>query len=869
MHTFVVVVRKVPQMPGLNLTRDEAEERSSLVHVSHYDVDLDLTTGDTDFRSRTTVSFTATEGASTFVDLVSSHIHSISLNGADIGVGAHRDSRIALEGLASDNVLVVDADCQYMHTGEGLHRFVDPADSKAYCYSQFEVPDARRVYASFEQPDLKATFRFTVTVPAGWMVFSNAPTPEPEKVTGDDSVERWTYRFDTTEVMSTYITAIVAGPYEGETSSLTSSDGREIPLGVWCRASLREHLDVDRILDITRKGFAFFEEKYGIAYPFTKYDQIFVPEYNAGAMENAGCVTFRDQYVYRTRPTEADLETRANTILHELAHMWFGDLVTMKWWNDLWLNESFAEFMSHLALAEGTQYTDAWTGFMLRKDWGLAQDQLPTTHPIKAEIRDLADVEVNFDGITYAKGAAVLRQLVSYVGRDAFFTGLHEYLHAHSYANATLADLLGELERASGRDLSQWAKVWLEEAGVTVLRPRVDVDTQGNMTRVLIEQESFTPGSSLRPHRLAIAGYSLDDNGVLQRVLHEELDVVGAQTEVTSFVGAPRPDFLLLNEGDLAYAKIRLEQDCLAFACQNITAFTDSLTRGVVMACAWDMTRDGEMSASDYLDLALAAVPVEQNMPMLTLLLRHIDEAVRNFVAPCHREEKRELVGSRLALLAKVCPAGSDQQRMLVRAAARNASTTEQTAWLRALYNGDETLQGLDLDVDLMWALLFNLVRLGDATETDVEEMASQDDTMTGRQNAAAARAAFADPQVKTAAWESILRDTSLPNDTRWAMVSGFWAQAHMTPHMYASFVEDYFSSIEDVWAENTFHTAEDIATLMFPTCLAGHVDGLDLSVLAAQWIQTHPQASAALVRIIRERADVAERQMKAQAADV
>ena len=649
-------------MPGLNLTRDEALARAGVIsEVIRYDIELDLTRGDTDFGSRTRVEFTAAPGGAAFADLVSTNVRSIKLNDRDLDPGAHhQDSRISLDDLAEHNVLEVDADCQYMHTGEGLHRFVDPADGKAYTYSQFEVPDARRVYTTFEQPDLKSTFTLTVKAPKGWKVFSNAPTPSPEE-DGDS----WTYRFATTEKMSTYITAVVAGPYEGVTDTLTSSDGRTIDLGVYCRASVLEHLDADAIIDITRKGFEFFEDAYGIAYPFTKYDQVFVPEYNAGAMENAGCVTFRDAYVFRTRPTEAQLESRANTILHELAHMWFGDLVTMKWWNDLWLNESFAEFMSHLALAENTPYTEGWTGFMVRKDWGLKQDQLPTTHPITAQIRDLADVEVNFDGITYAKGASVLRQLVSYVGRDAFFAGLHEYLTAHSYANATLADLLGELEKASGRDLAAWSKVWLEEAGVTLLRPSVETDEEGRITRLSIEQEAFSEGASLRPHRLAVAGYSLEGES-LQRVFHEELDVDGASTDVPSAEGVARPDFILVNDGDLAYAKIRLDEDSLAFAVANITRFTDSLTRGVVMAAAWDMTRDGQMKARDYLNLALTAVPAETNMQLLTLTLRHIDEAVRTFLAPDARAEAAETVGRRLLLLARTARSGSDARPVVL-----------------------------------------------------------------------------------------------------------------------------------------------------------------------------------------------------------
>ena len=851
-------------MPGLNLTRDEALARAGVIsEVIRYDIELDLTRGDTDFGSRTRVEFTAAPGGAAFADLVSTNVRSIKLNDRDLDPGAHhKDSRISLDDLAEHNVLEVDADCQYMHTGEGLHRFVDPADGKAYTYSQFEVPDARRVYTTFEQPDLKSTFTLTVKAPKGWKVFSNAPTPSPEE-DGDS----WTYRFATTEKMSTYITAVVAGPYEGVTDTLTSSDGRTIDLGVYCRASVLEHLDADAIIDITRKGFEFFEDAYGIAYPFTKYDQVFVPEYNAGAMENAGCVTFRDAYVFRTRPTEAQLESRANTILHELAHMWFGDLVTMKWWNDLWLNESFAEFMSHLALAENTPYTEGWTGFMVRKDWGLKQDQLPTTHPITAQIRDLADVEVNFDGITYAKGASVLRQLVSYVGRDAFFAGLHEYLTAHSYANATLADLLGELEKASGRDLAAWSKVWLEEAGVTLLRPSVETDEEGRITRLSIEQEAFSEGASLRPHRLAVAGYSLEGES-LQRVFHEELDVDGASTDVPSAEGVARPDFILVNDGDLAYAKIRLDEDSLAFAVANITRFTDSLTRGVVMAAAWDMTRDGQMKARDYLNLALTAVPAETNMQLLTLTLRHIDEAVRTFVAPDARAEAAETVGRRLLLLARTARSGSDAQRMLVAAAARNASNAEQFEAIKALYDGSATLEGLELDVDLQWSLLIALVRGGVAGDAEIDAREQEDDTMTGRQNAAAARAARDDAAVKEQVWEQVLGDKSIPNDTRWAMVSGFWAQARTTPSLYEPYVERYFAALAQVWEENTFHTAEDLTTLLFPSDLAGYAPGVDVVRAGHEWIDANPGAPAGAVRIIRERIDVCERQMANQVAD-
>ena len=850
-------------MPGLNLTREEAIQRADVIRVDHYDVELDLTRGDKDFFSRTTVIFSATEGETTFADLVSNNVHSIVLNGEHLDPLIHQDHRIALPQLAAHNTLTVEADCQYMHTGEGLHRFVDPADSQAYCYSQFEVPDARRVFTTFEQPDLKATFTFTVTVPAGWKVFSNSATPEPEM-----NESAWTYRFEETERISTYITAIIAGPYQGVTDSLVSSDGRTIPLGVWCRASLLDSLDSDRILDITRAGFTFFEDAYGIPYPFKTYDQIFVPEYNAGAMENAGCVTFRDQYIFRTRPTTADLEARANTILHELAHMWFGDLVTMKWWNDLWLNESFAEFMSHLALAEATEYTEGWTGFMLRKDWGMNQDQLPTTHPITAEIRDLADVEVNFDGITYAKGASVLRQLVTYVGREHFFAGLHEYLTKHSYSNATLADLLGELEKASGRDLKQWSRVWLEEAGITLLRPQIDVYDNGAITQLKVIQEPFSKGSSLRPHRLIVSGYSQAEDGSIERVFSQELDVDGSSTVVSEATGIARPDLILINDQDLAYAKVRLDPQSLDFAIRNIARFEDSLTRGVILASAWDMTRDGEMPARDYLLLLLSALPAERNATMLRLYLRHLEQALETYVAPARRRALQERVASALLIMARTASAHSDEQQLFVRELAHCAILPEHFEAVRGLYEGTETLMGLDLDVDLRWTLLTALVRGGVAGEAEIAALEAEDDTMTGHQKAAAARAAVADIAVKQQVWDAVLRDTSIPNDTRWAMVSGFWAQARTTPEMYVPVVADYFDSLQQIWRDHTFHIAEDIVTLMFPKALAGYVEGLDLVAQGTRWIQSHQDASAALIRLLREQISTTERMLGAQAAD-
>lgn len=853
-------------MPGLNLTHLEAQDRSAVItNVESYRVVLDLTTGDKTFRSTSTITFDAVPGTSTFVDLVVDKIHSAKLNGAEIAISDYADYRLPLRDLKAKNTLEIDADFIYMNTGEGLHRSVDPADGKVYLYSQFEVPDARRVFPTFEQPDLKASFTFSVTVPAGWTVFSVSPTPSPVQIEGD----RVRFDFAPTQRISTYITAIVAGPYEGETRVIRSIDGREIDLGVYCRASLVKYLDASDIMNVTEAGFAFFEDAYGIPYPFVKYDQIFVPEYNMGAMENAGCVTFRDQYIYRSKPTEWELESRCNTILHELAHMWFGNLVTMAWWDDLWLNESFAEFMAHLATAEATRWSDAWVGFLNRKEWGLAQDQLSSTHPVKGEIKDLDDVEVSFDGITYAKGAAVLRQMVSYVGRENFFKGLNRYLTKHSFKNATLQDLITELEAASGRDMRRWVNVWVEESGVTLLRPEIEVDEDGKITRLDVVQESFSEGASLRPHTLVVAGYDLSEDGEeLHQVFKSELDVDGARTPVVEAVGEARPALVLVNDGDLAYAKIRMDDESLAFAVENVGLIKDALTRRVIMSAAWDMTRDGEFPASLFIELALEAVSVETSIAALTQILRHIDTAVTSYVAPAYRPAELRAVADRLALLADDAEPGSDAQELFMLAFTRRAVTRAQYEHVSALYHGRQTLAGLQLSEDMRWAMLYALCRGGLADKGDVESLRAEDNTLTGEQNAARALATFDSDEVRAKTWQSIMHDTTIANDTRWALVAGFWSHVSTKPVVYERYAREFYDQVARVWDAHTFHIASGIVETMEPLPLVGYVAGVDVAKAAEDWLEEHTDRPDSLRRLIEEGRDDALRMATAQKAD-
>ena len=860
-------------MPGQNLTRLEAADRSATVHTQSYDVTLDLTRGETVFGSSTTARFTSTPGSSTFIDLIAPVVHSISLNGRALDPAeVYADSRITLTGLAADNELVVIADCAYMHTGEGLHRFTDPADGETYLYSQFEVPDSRRVFAVFEQPDLKASFTFTVTTPSSWTVLSNSPTPEPTPTENSDgSDDAHTFAFAPTEPMSSYVTAIVAGPYMGATDEYVASDGRTVPLGVYCRKSLVEHMDSAEILDLTKRGFAYYEDLFATPYAFTKYDQIFVPEFNAGAMENAGCVTHRDDYIFRSRPVEARVERRAVTILHELAHMWFGDMVTMTWWNDLWLNESFAEFTSTLATAEITRWDQAWTTFQtLEKGWAYNQDQLSSTHPVAAEINDLHDVEVNFDGITYAKGASVLAALVGYVGRENFFTGIQRYLAAHAYSNAELGDLLRKLEAVSGRDLSSWTRLWLQEAGVTTLRLEVVTDADGVITQAAVRQEipADSP-ASLRPHRVAIGSYSPTGRGAdtrLERTGCTELDVDGELTQVPELVGAKRADVLVLNDDDLTYAKVRLDEESLSHGLTHIETFADSLPRSIVLASAWDMVRDGELAASHFLKAALQALDVEEHSSVIQGLLGRITTCLSAFLPPAVRRDLAPGTADRLLELARAAQAGSDKQLQLVRAVAAHAVTGEQLDIVAGFLEGTSALEGLDVDQDLRWDLLTGLVAAGRFGEDRIHAEEARDRTTTGRERAAEARASIPTPEAKEATWRALVDDASMPNETQVRVLRGL-TSVERRPDLLVPFVSEYVEAIDSLWSSRTFHMAENLLTGLW-SCATVGLDGADPAAALEVWLESHAQAPAALRRIVRENLDDTRRVARAQAAE-
>ena len=849
----------------MNLTRAEAIERSEALTVESYDVTLDLTTSEKTFASTTTVRFSAKEGTSSFIDAVTDTVHKVTLNGVELDPAQVSDGvRIQLPALAASNVLTIEADAFFMNTGEGLHRFVDPADQEVYLYSQFEVPDSRRMFAVFEQPDQKATFTFHVTAPEGWQIISNSPTPEP--VPAGNGTATW--HFEPTLKISSYITALIAGPYGCVRSELTSSDGRIIPLAVFARTSLMEFVDAENIFELTRQGFEFFEKQFGTPYPFPKYDQLFVPEFNAGAMENAGAVTFLESYVFRSKVTDATVERRAITILHELAHMWFGDLVTMRWWNDLWLNESFAEFMSTLAAAENTQYVDSWTTFSsLEKSWAYRQDQLPSTHPIKAEINDLEDVLVNFDGITYAKGASVLRQLVAWVGQEEFMAGVRAYFAKHAWSNTELPDLMVELEAASGRDLSAWTEKWLETAGVNTLKPAIETTSDGVITSFSILQSAVSEHPTLRPHRMAIGFYNLStdgvDNGKLVRTHRIELDVDGAVTEVPELVGLSRPALVLLNDDDLAYAKIRLDDVSLATVKGRVQDIKESLPRTLVSASAWDAMRDGESAARDYVDFVLTTIGHESDSTAITVLLRQLTTTLRYYVAAEHQQDIAVAAADALWTLALASAPGSDAQLQFTKAFTSHAQSPAQLDTVRAVLDGTVTLELLALDPDMKWELLTALAAGGRASSADIDAALALDNTQTGQLAAAAAHAAIPTPEAKAATWQAVVVRGDGANAVQRAAIDGFtrvWDTTLLEPY-----VEKYFAAILQVWRDKSYETSSTIITGLYPSQLVASstVEATD------KFLATLDGEYQALRRMLVECRDGVVRALKARAADV
>ncbi|MGF0256598.1 aminopeptidase N [Rhodococcus erythropolis] len=824
-------------MSTANLNRSEVAERSRTIDVTGYRVELDLRSAADSaaktFSTVTTIDLTSS-AESTWLDFIGAAVDSVEVDGASIPV-EYDGSRIVLRGLGGSNVVRVAAHGHYSRSGEGLHRFVDDADDQTYLYTQYEPADARRVFACFEQPDLKAPFTFEVTAPDGWEVLSNQPATRTLSVDGAQRVT-----FAPTLPISTYITAIAAGPYHRVASSWSRGE-LTVELGALCRASLAPHLDADNVFDITRQGLDFYAQQFDYPYPFGKYDQIFVPEYNLGAMENPGLVTFTEAYVFRGTATDEQHQRRANTILHEMAHMWFGDLVTMVWWDDLWLKESFADFMGSLVSAEATRFTDAWVAFAIkRKAWAYLQDQLPTTHPIVADIVDLEAAKLNFDGITYAKGASVLKQLVAFVGRDAFFEAARRYFKAHAFGNTTLVDLLDVLAETSGRDVREWARIWLQTTGVSTL------SLDGT---ALVQTDP-------RPHRLAVGIYDYNESGDLVRTERVELDITESRTSVDLPPGA----LTLLNDEDLTYAKVRLDAESLSTVEASLDRVSDPLARGVIWSSLWNSVRDAQLSVFRYLDMVERFAPAETDLAILSAILTDAQYAVLHYVPKSLRPNVS--AGWLETTWKALFEAEPESGRQLAWARALSAAAAVNDARageLRSILDGTcPGPVGLALDPDLRWALWIALSATGHASVSDFDSELSKDSTSAGRTAYVRAAASIPDAETKAAAWASATTDASLSNDRLDATIAGF--RSGTDPSLIEGYAVEYFSSLGKWWSERSIEIARRLVNGLFPA--AEDTSAVD------SWIQANAEAPASLRRLVLERRDHLARDLRAQASN-
>ena len=862
-----------------NLQRTDAAQRSALITTHSYDVSLDVRQaadpGVDGYTSRSIINFSAEPGegqaASTFLDFIGGDVHSIFLNGKGLRVDDVVDgSRIRLDNLQAENQVTVTATALYSRSGEGMHRFVDPADGQCYLYTQYEPADARRVFANFEQPDLKAEFTFHVMAPSGWEVASNAVEAARTQLTSDPATSRWD--FAATRPMSTYITTVLAGPYfkaEDHWSS-TLDDGTllEVPLALYCRASMAESFDAAELFRLTKSGLDFFNRLFDYPYPWGKYDQAFVPEYNLGAMENPGLVTFTESYVFTSRATDAQYQARANTLMHEMAHMWFGDLVTMQWWDDLWLKESFADYMGTLGVDRATDWDTAWVNFAnKRKAWAYVQDQLPTTHPIVADIPDLEAAKQNFDGITYAKGASVLKQLVAYVGFDAFIAGSRQYFRDHAYGNTTLEDLLAALSAASGRDLASWAASWLQTAGISTLSVERDDGGRGAVTIVQDAVDPVSGREELRPHRLRVGSYNFAADGALVRTGSVETDVAGARTDVPELTGQTRPALLLVNDDDLTYAKVRLDPESEATVRASLDRIIDPMARALCWTALWNSARDGETPAASYVDAVKAFGPSETGIGVLLNILDNAQAAVERYTPAATRDAvRRDFLAAVDGQLRLAAP-GSDHQLAWARAVAA-VSRHESAALprLRGLLDGTMELDGLTVDAELRWSLWHALAANGQASAGELDAELARDTTASGRAGHATALAARPDPGVKAAAWKAAVEGSELSNQLLSATITGFTTAPSTLLDPY---VEPYFECLRGVWDNRSIEIASRIVRGLYPLAQdlpAGTSPEQHPVVLRTDaWLEANADAPGALRRIIVEQRNHLVRALTAQ----
>ncbi len=843
------------ELAGPNvLTQNEAEDRAAAISDVAYDLTLSLTAGSETYDAEAAIRFShAAPAAGAFLDFTGREIHSLTVNGVQ-RAARHERNRLYLDGadLAAANEVRVHYTNDYDHIGAGLHQFIDPQDGAEYLYTHFEPYDAHRLLPCFDQPDLKGTYDLTVTAPSAWEVIANYPVAETESV---DAGERTRRRFVTTPRFSTYLLALAAGPY-------VRFDDRweDTPLGVCCRSSLAEYFDADEFFEVTRQGLTFYSDFFDFRYPFDKYDQVFVPEFNMGAMENVGCITYSERMIFRDPPTDIQRLNRAEVVLHEMAHMWFGDLVTMQWWNDLWLNESFATYMAYLSMEQATRFeSSAWSAFHARmKAWAYEQDQLPTTHPIAGDVPDTDATFLNFDGITYGKGAAVLKQLVAFLGAEGFRDGMRDYFQTHAWGNTTLADFLAALERGSGRELGRWSELWLERAGVNTLAANYSV-VDGEVNSFTMVQTAPAEHTDLRPHRTEVAIYDAGDDGpVLRDAVPVDLD--GPETVVEGLVGISAPAAVFPNHGDHAFAKIALDDRSLSFVQEQIDRFDAPFERLLFWHTLWDMVRDQQFSAGDFVALAADKLGSEGTLEIMQTIANHALYAIGRYLPESQRLDRAAQLFD-LAWDGLFSTADADFRIVWARILIGSAQEPERIQRLLALADDGVDIEGFELDQDMRWSLVTKSVAYD--MQGGFERLAPElerDGSDRGQRAAETVRASRADAAIKTAAWSRFREDREASLHILGAAMHGFWWKPQDA--LLQPYVGRFFEEVRGVFAERD----KEYATRWFGALYPGHVAIDEVVNRSANLLEQLGDGDLLLARNLREALDELRRARACQA---
>ncbi len=836
-----------------NLTRDEAVARAGRVSEVAYVLSLVLTEKSSSYRAKVLLDFVVAKGGEGLdLDFSGRKLERVLVNRTEVPQGSGRQGRITLPGSllrTGSNTVEIEYENDFDNDGAGLHKSIDPADGNEYFYGQFEPFDANRVFPCFDQPDLKATYRLEVEAPPHWEVLANAP-----ELSAFDKDGRRFHRFAPTERFSTYVFGIAAGPY-----ARWNDPAARIPSRIFAPQSLAAYVDHAEIFEVTRQGFDFFEKYFGIAYPFHKYDQIFVPQFNWGAMENVGCVCFNDAYLFRHQPTETERERRANTILHEMAHMWFGNLVTMEWWNDLWLNESFATYMAYLALVKATRFQRAWESFFRgTKSWAYWQDQLPSTHPIETPVPDTQATHTHFDGITYGKGASALKQLAFYLGEKAFQRGVASYLDTFRWGNARREDFLDSLGKAARKDLGKWTRLWLQTSGVNSITPELEVK-DGKIRKFQLVQEPGNGDGTLRPHRLEVALYKRGKAGLkVSKVV--DVMVEGARTRVPALEGVPAPDFVHANHGDQAYTKLRLDPASLQFALDHLSELPDSFLRSVVWQTVWFMVRDAQARPTVLTDLFLRHGDREDDARVLKPVVGYLSTTLRRYLPEGLRAEvSAHLYEKAWSRLREVEP-GSDLQKEWFPVFVDTTVAGEPTDRLVRMLEGGEFVRGLEMDQDKRWSLVTRLAGLGHARAKGlIEEERARDKTEMGRRAAMTATVALPDPAGKHAAWDRFVNDVDEPLDLMRAGMRGFWWTSQMD--LLEPYVERFFEAVPQCEKGRGSYFVDAFVNLLYP----GVAVGKKTLARGEQVLKRHKKLPHTIQRLLAEGNDEMRRAIEAR----